>query len=101
MTLEEKKQKYLDLVHAMQSGVAAKMGHDGGARAGEASPKHLRVGVNSAMVDIDALSSLLVEKDIITEDEYYDVLIVHMEAEIKMYEDYLSEKIGGAAIKLA
>lgn len=100
MTLEEKKQKYLDLLHAMQSGVAAKMGHDGGSRAGEASPEQLRVGVNSAMVGIGALSSLLVEKDIITEDEYYSVLIIHMEAEIKMYEDYLS-KIRGRETNLA
>lgn len=45
MTIEELRQEYASLCHAMQSGVAFKINID----PGETMPKHLRVGVNSAM----------------------------------------------------
>lgn len=90
MTIAEKREKYLELCHAMQSGVAAKMQRDNS----DTMPKHLRVGVNSAMVDSAALATLLMQKGIITEDEYYDALIERMQAEVAAYEAWLNESYG-------
>lgn len=63
MTLEDK-QRYRAALHAMQTGVAAMIGCDN-----STTPKHLRVGVNSALCDNSALTMLLIKKGIITEDE--------------------------------
>lgn len=90
MNLQEKKDKYLSLCHAMQSGVAYKMQSD----SAETSPKHLRVGVNSAQVQHAALVKLLCEKGIITEEEYLDALIEMMEREVQAYQDELSRIYG-------
>ena len=87
-------QRYLDLLHAMQSGVASKMNYDGGPDSGETSPKHLRVGVNAAMVDNSALANLLMEKGVITEDEYFAALAAGAEREKALYETWLSEHLG-------
>lgn len=90
MTLEEKKLKYQKLCHAMQSGVAYKMTRS----PKETEPKHLRTGINAAMSDHAALVSLLMEKGIITEDEYWDALIESMEREVEMYRAELEEIFG-------
>lgn len=50
-------------MHAMQSGVA----FEGGA---PLEPKHLRVGVNNALVSLDALVRLLVAKGVFELGEY-------------------------------
>lgn len=73
--------------HAMQSGVATKMGIE----PGETLPKHLRVGVNAAMVGNAALVRVLIAKGVITEEEYFTELAAGMEAEKKLYEQFLSE----------
>lgn len=90
MTLEEKREKYLKLCHAMQTGVAFKMEKDNK----DTTPKHLRVGINAAMSDHAALVSLLVKKGVITEEEYYDALIESMEREVEMYRNKLKELYG-------
>lgn len=95
MTLQEKKAKYVSLCHAMQTGVAFVMEKDPSG----VSPKHLRVGINSAMVEHGALVSLMVKKGLITEDEYYDSLIEFMEREVQMYRDQL-EAIYGVKINI-
>lgn len=76
----------------MQSGVATEMNIPG--RSHTTTPKHLRVGVNSAMVDSSALAELLIAKGIITEDEYAEAIAAGMEREAKAYEDRLSEHYG-------
>lgn len=78
-------QRYLTACNAMQSGVAMKMTVD----PQETSPKHLRVGVNSAMVDTGALIGLLIKKGVITEEELCEALADKMEEEVKLYEDAL------------
>ncbi len=83
--------RYLALAHAMQSGVAAKMNYD----SSDTSPKHLRVGVNSAMVNQAAIARLLMEKGIITEAEYLAAVEYEMAEEVKRYEKWLSDKTGG------
>jgi hypothetical protein len=87
MSIEEKRDRYVKLCMAMQSGVAFSPTTD-------QSPKHLRVGVNAAMSDHGSLVKLLIDKKIITEDEYFDALIAGMDREVKSYEERLSERTG-------
>jgi hypothetical protein len=90
MTLAERKEKYLALMHAVQSGVAAKMDYD----YGDTSLKHLRVGVNSAMIETAALAKLMLDRGLFTEEEYLDALIDRAQAEVEMYERELSKHYG-------
>lgn len=91
----DKHAKYVDIMHAVQSGVAMKMDID----PSETSPKDLRVGINSVMVSDFAMVNLLIDKGIITRDEYLDSLIEVAEFEKKLYEDMLSNH-GGVVAKL-
>ena len=90
MPLEADYQRYTTAAHAMQSGVKAKMEHD----PSETTPKHLRTGVNSSMVGNSALVKLLITKGILTEEEWAEALADGMEAEVALYEKWLSERIG-------
>jgi hypothetical protein len=81
----------------MQSGVAAKMDID---PADEVTPKHLRVGINSSLVNSSSLASLLISKGIITELEYITAVADGMEDEKKAYEEYLREATGNDRISL-
>lgn len=84
-------QRYLDAAHAMQSGVAMMMNY----KPQETEPKHLRVGINSAMVDNAAVAKLLIKKGIITEQEYNDAVTEEMELEAKRYEEAVNAHLGG------
>lgn len=84
--------------HAMQSGVASEMALPG--RHADLEPKHLRVGVNTALRDHASLVELLVEKGIITEVEYVEAIADGMETEQHMYEQRLTEQLG-KPVKLA
>ena len=81
--------EYRQLAHAMQSGVATEMHHSS-----DTEPKHLRVGVNSAMVDCAALAALLMRKGLFTELEYVQEVRDQMAAEVARYEQRLSEHYG-------
>lgn len=91
---EEEKQQLMQeyelLTHAMQTGVAYEIGLPSDA----SSPKHLRVGVNSAMVNDAAMTRLLVEKGIITELEYLRAIRDEMKREVKRYEELLAKHYG-------
>lgn len=84
------RQRYLAAIHAMQSGVAARMalGHGN-----ETTPKHLRVGVNSALVDTAALARLLLSKGVFTAEEYWTAVVEGMETEVAMYERGLGARL--------
>ena len=84
-------ERYLQATHAMQSGVAAEMT---GIHADACSPKHLLVGVNSALVNDAALVALLVSKGIITYEEYVKAVADEMEREVIRYEERLSAERG-------
>lgn len=84
------KKDYLELCHAMQSGVASKMNYDDS----EVQPKHLRVGVNSALVSNGALIDLLVDKGVFTEEEYSIKLNEWMQLEVDRYEAELAAHFG-------
>lgn len=78
----------------MQTGVALDMESDPSGTQGATTPKHLRVGVNSAMAEHGGLADLLIEKGIITEAEYREAVAAAMEREKERYEDILSERYG-------
>lgn len=90
MTVEELQQQYASLCHAMQSGVAFKMNIE----PGETMPKHLRVGVNSAMVQSSALIRLLFQKGVVTEQEYWEMAVLVMQEEVDSYQRFLSDDTG-------
>lgn len=83
-------ERYTAAAHGMQSGVAMTMNYD----PGETEPKHLRVGVNSAMVGQQALATLLIDKGYFTEDEYHAAIADAMESERDKYQAELSERLG-------
>lgn len=90
MTLDEKRERYRALVHALQTGVAYEMELN----PKPTEPKHLRVGINSAMVEHSALVDLLIRKGLLTLDEYFDALLVAMEREVHQYQQRLAEHYG-------
>jgi len=92
------KDRYEQLLHAMQSGVAMEMNLSGRQPATE--PKHLRVGVNAAMCDHAALVKVLIDKGILTDEEYLKAMVEKMEEEVSAYETRLTESTG-AKITLA
>lgn len=96
MTDEEFAARVGTLTHALQSGVVAD--HRLGSRDGE--PKHLRVGVNVALVETGAIGRLLIEKGVCTREEYQTSVLVGLEAEIETYQARLS-KIYGTKVSLA
>jgi hypothetical protein len=94
---EQLVKRYTDAAHGMQTGVKVEMARDGhldDTRLGAVSPKHLRVGVNTAKVDQAALAGLLMAKGLITEEEYLTALAEGMEREHRRYEALLGAKLG-------
>lgn len=83
-------QRYLDAAHAMQTGVAMTMEYE----PKETQPKHLRVGVNAAMVEHSALAGLLIAKGLITEEEYLAALAKGMEDEADKYQTRVRKYLG-------
>lgn len=75
----------------MQSGVAMEMNFN----PQPTQPKHLRVGVNSAMCDHAALVRLLIDKGVITNDEYMTAIAEEMEREAERYQERLQAHYGG------
>lgn len=79
--------------HAIQSGVAMEL-NDGLDAAG-ATPKYLRVGVNTALCETSALGRLLIQKGLITWPEYYESMATELEREKQRYKDRLKKRYGG------
>jgi hypothetical protein len=95
-TVEEAQQRYLEAAHAMQSGVAMKMNY----APEETGPKHLRVGVNSALVTTQAFAKLLCDKGILTLAEYFSTLADCMEEERDLYAREIRDHFGSENIDL-
>lgn len=83
----EQGQKLLELGHRVQSAIAFLEGRRDafGERCAETEPKHLRVGVNSALIEASALARLMFRKGLFTAAEYYDTLIEAWEQEVDSY----------------
>lgn len=86
MSLEEDRQRYMNAAHAVQTAIAFTMGRD-------TEPKHLRVGIDLTKSDQGALATLLIEKGVITEAEYFKALADAMEREKTMRETELGVKL--------
>jgi hypothetical protein len=86
MSLEEDRQRYLAAAHAVQTAIAFTMGRD-------TEPKHLRVGIDITKSDQGALATLLIEKGVITEAEYFKALADGMEREKEMREAEMGVKL--------
>lgn len=83
--------RYREALHAMQTGVRTEIeSHISDAH----SPKHLRVGVNSTLVELGVLRAFITDRLGITEVEYVEALADAMEAEVRTYERTLSEHFG-------
>lgn len=91
--IEHDQDRYARALHAVQSGVAAEMA-PGPAQTNATDPKHLRVGVSSAMVAQAALARLLIDRGVFTLDEYVAAQADAMEAERREYEQRLSAALG-------
>lgn len=81
--------RYTAAEHAMQTGVLTEQSLG----SADGTPKHLRVGVNSAQVGNAALASLLIAKGVITLDEYERAQADEMEFEQQRYEERLGVKL--------
>mgnify|MGYP001109260242 CR=1 FL=1 len=75
---------YEAAMHGMQSAVAFEMNLPG--RRSATEPKHLRVGVNSAMIDSATLARLLIAKGLFTAEEYAEALRLEANNELARYE---------------
>ena len=84
------REEYIQLAHAMQSGVALVMEQGGKGT----EPKHLRVGINSAMVEHGALVGLLLEKGVITPEEDFESLLKYMQIEVDKYQEVVTKIFG-------
>lgn len=82
--------KYMSLAHAVQSGIASciAVGWTG------TQPKHLRVGIDTQKSDSGALVKLLLDKGIITEEEYGNAILQGLEREIESYQRLFKELTG-------
>lgn len=78
----EASSRYVAACHGLQTGVLWE--HSRGSDDG--TPKHLRVGVNSAMVQIEALTTLLIERGAFSLVEYVEAQADAMEREVRRYE---------------
>jgi hypothetical protein len=85
---EQAIQRYSKAAHAMQTAVAVKMEHE----PKETEPKHLRVGINSALSNTGGLVTLLIEKGVFTLEEYHTAMADAMERESGAYYDELLMK---------
>jgi len=92
LELQELRTRYMIAVHAMQAGVGVRAESDYDNF--DLTPKHLRVGVNSALVDSCAIAELLIKKGLITEKEYLEALATGMEREVTKYQKELEERFG-------
>ena len=96
---EDKKRAYAEryeaAMHSMQAGVALQMQYD----LLETNPKHLRVGINSAMLESNAIGELLIKKGLITEEEYMIAITEAAEKEADRYQEHLTD-ITGANVTL-
>jgi hypothetical protein len=94
MSQEQDRQRYRDAMHAVQSGVAMRIQVD----PGHATPKDLRTGLNSAHVSVAALVGLLVNKGILSFDEYAEAVAAEAVAEKRRYEEFLTQHFGRPVI---
>lgn len=80
--IEELKQEYMGLCHGVQSGIA----YAEAKRHRSLEPKHMRVGIDTTKADMGALVTLLIEKGVFTEEEWWTKAIEFMRREVESRE---------------
>lgn len=90
--VEAAQQRMLKLQRRMQAGVAQEMNVPG--RQSATEPKHLRVGVNTALIEGSAVAKILIEKGVFTELEYFTAIGDLLQREVDDYERRLSQHYG-------
>lgn len=97
---QQKIEEYGIAMHALQSGIAFSL-----AKKNPTVPdinqnpylrelKHQRVGIDGTKSDHSALVKLLIERGIITDEEYIDAMLEGVIAEVHRYEKALSQEYG-------
>lgn len=96
----EQRAQIESLQHRVQSGIATleASAFINRRRFQELEPKHLRVGVNSALINASALATLLIRKGVITAEEYFDTLIEFWEYEVTSYQNMLTNHVGPGVV---
>ena len=100
MNLLEFESEDISLRHAIQTGVKyeQEIGEDGSFYRLNTHLanilKHIRTGLNCAMVEHAIITRLLLNKGLITEAEYVEVAREELTREIKKYEEMLSNHFG-------
>lgn len=89
--------RYQAALHAMQTAVKLLMTREdpesdvfGIAKTGECAPKHLRVGVNSALASAEGIGQLLVRKGVITDAELQEAITAAVEDRVRQYRALLN-----------
>lgn len=87
--------RYLKALHGVQTAVKVRMLYEqkqySDPDTHATSPKHLRTGVNSAMVNNQAVARLLIDKGIFTVEEYNKAMADCMEEELASHEKLLRD----------
>lgn len=93
----ELSRRYQAAMHGVQTGIATliRVVARDGAEWSPATPKHLRAGVDSSMVQNGALVALLIRKGVFTELEWAEALCGQAEKERLAYEQEVAVWLGG------
>lgn len=91
---------YEAAAHGVQSAIAHKMAVDeaGGPMWDGTSPKHLRVGIDMQKADMFGLAILLMQKGLITSEEYIEAMRLGANHELWMWEDEANRNSGGVKL---
>lgn len=87
---QEDIERYFAAQHAMQCGVKVLMNLP----CSDLSAASLRIGINTALCDSASLARLLIQKGLITKDEYEKAIADGMEQEVERYKKNFKEYTG-------
>jgi hypothetical protein len=76
---------YEQAAHGVQTGVAHRMQSGLGGK--EAEPKHMRTGIDLSKADQFGLACLLIDKGIITQEEYLEYMRLGVNTELARMEE--------------
>lgn len=82
------RQEYLNALHQVQTAVAY------APQSSALEPKHLRVGINAVHADMSGLVTLLIEKGVFTELEYFQAMVKSIRDEVELQRKLLADEIG-------
>lgn len=88
--IEADQRRYLTAAHAVQAGVKFKIARD----PNFATPKDLRIGIDTLKAEQWGLARLLIEKGLLTYPEYVKAIADAMVREHKRFERQLSKETG-------